>query len=137
MFSCSSRGWTSKTMVCLGLILPRPCSLTCRQCLSLRPHLPLPCVHPFLGFLSVFSFLFLHGRESYSIRAQLKGLHLFISLETVCRYSHILSPCRSECQHIYLGGHNPVHQSLSRSSPSQDCMHIYTLFLRLWYQILY
>ena len=57
--------------------------LTCRQRVSLGPHLPLLCVHPFLGFLSVFSFLFLHGQESYSIRAQLKGLHLFISLETL------------------------------------------------------
>ena len=132
LFSYSSRGWTPKIMVWMGMILPRPCSLTGGQGLSLGPHLPLPLCAPFLGFLSVFNFLFLHGQESHWIRAQLKGLNLFIYLfkNSVCRYSHILSPCRLELQHISLGGHKPVLQSLSRSSPSQDCIHIYTLFLR-------
>ena len=88
------------------------------------------CTLPGVSFCV--NFLFLHGQESHWIRAQLKGLNFFIYLfkNSVCRYSHILSPCRLALPHISLGGHNPVLQSLSRSSPSQDCIHIYTLFLR-------
>ena len=71
LFSCSSRGWTSKTIVCLGLVLPRPCSLTCRQRLPLGLNCPPVCTRSWGSFLRSVSFSYMdesHTRLGHNSR---------------------------------------------------------------------
>ena len=58
-------------MVCLGLILPRPCSLTCRQRLPLGLNCPPVCTRSWGSFLRSVSFSYMdesHTRLGHNSR---------------------------------------------------------------------
>ena len=112
----------------LGVDSPKDL-LTCRQRLSLGLTCPSPvCTHSWGFFLCSVSFSYMdksHTRLGHNSRPPF--IYLFRNCLQIQSHSESLQVRAST--HLP-GGHNPVHQSLSRSSPSQDCIHIYTLFLR-------